>query len=335
MDALIARYESERPATLSDDRRRGSLRVLRELQAWCDRADETLTEPNVLRSLLGAWEAAGAHPSTTRKQRAMILAFYAWAWREGHISGDTLLELRAIRLPSGTHARAQPHPYRPGELRELRRVLDRRWPKLPPDEAARWVARWQDGRSPYSRIRSHAIRLQLDAVIALALHCGLRRDEIFRVDVEAIDPDNAYIVVWDQDGPWRGKHRIVPYTDSARKAIAPWVRLRRKISPDHPHAWLNVSSATTVREPMTRHTFDRLMRTYVGEGWTLRQLRATCIVGWIRAGLPLEHLRDVLGYSDIAELLPYARCVGGDVTREMDRLDATFSESIGAITAAA
>jgi hypothetical protein len=31
----------------------------------------------------------------------MILAFYAWAWREGHISGDTLLELRAIRPPNG------------------------------------------------------------------------------------------------------------------------------------------------------------------------------------------------------------------------------------------
>jgi hypothetical protein len=53
------------------------------------------------------------------------------------------------------------------------------------------------------------------------------------------------------------------------------------------------------------------------------------------AGLKLEHLRDVLGYSDIAELLPYARCVGGDAGREMDRLDASFSASIGVAPAAA
>jgi site-specific recombinase XerD len=335
MDALLARYESDRLAVLSDDRGRASLRVLRDLQARCDRADLARAEAGTVRRLLEAWEAAGAHPNTARKWRGMILAFYGWAWREGYITGDVLLELRAIRPPNGSYARAQPEPYRPGELRELRPVLDERWPRLPDDEARRWVGRWRDGLSPYSRIRQHAIRLQLEAVLALALHCGLRRGEIFRLDVEAIHPDNAYIVVPDKDGPWPGAHHIVHYTDSAREAIAPWVRLRAAIKPDHSCAWLNLWSAETVREPMTRHSFDRLLRTYVGRGWSLRRLRATCIVNWIRAGLKLEHLRDVLGYSDIAELLPYARCVGGDPGREMDRLDASFCAGIGVAPAAA
>ena len=273
---------------------------------------------------------AGFSTGTVGKWRAMILACYAWMWREGHLSGDTLLELRAIAPPNGGGGRDQPHPYRPGELRELRRILDERWPRLPDEDARRWVERWRNGRSPYSRIRAHAIRTQLDAVIALALRCGLRRGEIFRLDAESIHPDNAYIVVCDEDGPWWSRtHRTVEYTDSAREAIVPWVRLRCKINPDHDRAWLNLWKAETVREPMTHATLARLLATYVGEGWTLRRLRATGIVNRIRAGTRLEALRDQLGYHDIAEMLPYARCVGGNARREMQRRDESFREITG------
>jgi hypothetical protein len=146
--------------------------------------------------------------------------------------------------------------------------------------------------------------------------------------------DNAGLEI--KGVPWAGHHRTAPYTDSARETIASWVRLRAAVKPDHSRAWLNLWSAETVREPMTRATFDRLLRTYVGEGgWTFRRLRATCIVNWIRAGLQLEDLRDALGYSNIAGLLPYARCVGGDAGREMDRLDGSFSESLGVVADAA
>jgi integrase len=329
---LLSAFDAARLAAVSPERRSACLPLLRDLENWLAPTPLGAADADAVAAFLAERIDEGFSPATVRKWRAMILAFYAWAWREGRVSGDALLELRAIRPPNGSAARAKPQPYRPGELRELQRVLDRRWPRLPDDEARRWVERWRDGRSPYSRIRTHAIRTQLDAIIALALRCGLRRDEIFRLGVEWIDPDNAYVVVWDKDGPWRGKHRTVPYTDSAREAIRPWVRLRRKINPDHACAWLSLWSAETVREPMKRHTFDRQLLTYLGEGWTLRRLRATCIVAWIRAGLQLEDLRDMLGYSDIAELLPYARCAGGGAGRGMNRLDAGFCEAIGAIT---
>jgi integrase len=126
----------------------------------------------------------GFSPATVRKWRAMILAFYGWAWGAGYISGDTLLELRAIRPPSGAARRAQPHPYRRKELAAIWSTLEERWPKLPDDEAWHWINRWREGRSPYSRIPSHAIRCQLDAVISLALYCGLRRSEIFRQEID-------------------------------------------------------------------------------------------------------------------------------------------------------
>lgn len=211
-------------------------------------------------------------------------------------------------------------------------MLDERWPRLLPAEATRWLDRWRDGRSPYSRIRSHAIRCQLDAVIALALRWALQRDEIRRLDVETIHPDCSYIVVWDEGGPWQGTPRKVPYTDSMRKAIAPWVGLHRRLAPGETSPWLSLWSAETVDTTMTEATFARLLRNYIGQGWTLRRLRATGIVTWIRPGVRLELLREMLGFADIAELLPYARCAGGDTVRELNRRDDRFAELVDADT---
>jgi hypothetical protein len=175
MNAALNRFDAEHLATVSSARRAGHLAIISDLQDWLAPMPLDAPQADAIARFLADRARAGYSPGTVRKWRAMILAFYAWAWRERHISGDTLLELRAIRAPTGSGARAQPHPYRPGELRELRRGLDRRWPKLPPDEAARWVARWQDGRSPYSRIRSHAIRLEQEQepVSDLLRACGL------------------------------------------------------------------------------------------------------------------------------------------------------------------
>ena len=326
MSELLTAFDADHLVRLSLDRRNACLSVLRALERSLAPTPLERAASEAVAAFLTEHTGAGYSVGTLYKRRAMILGFYGWAWREGHISGDALLDLRAIRPPKGGGGRDQPHPYRQNEVRELRVILDRRWPRLPENEATRWVGRWRTGRSPYSRIRAHAIRAQLDAIIGLALRCGLRRDEIFRFDAESIHPDNAYIVVCADDGP--GRDRTAEYTDSAREAIVPWIRLRRKINPDHDRTWLKLWSADTVREPMTRATFDRMLRLYVGEGWTFRRLRATCIVNLILAGHQLEHLRDQLGYSDIAELLPYARCVGGNARREMRRRDARFREVI-------
>ena len=54
-------------------------------------------------------------------------------------------------------------PYRRNELRALWATLDGRWPRLPADEAERLACRWVAGKTPYSRIRRHAVRLQPNA----------------------------------------------------------------------------------------------------------------------------------------------------------------------------
>src|SRR2546427_7866315 len=118
-----------------------------------------------------------------------------------------------------------PQPYSRRELRALQATLDQRWPKLPPDEADRWLRRVKEGRSPYSRVRVHAISCQLDAIIGLALHLGLRRGEIFRASVHDMHYDNAGAVARDATGSSQTA-RLVPWTSRAHFAAEKWLTCR-------------------------------------------------------------------------------------------------------------
>jgi integrase len=191
--------------------------------------------------------ATGFHASTIRKWLVMLRAHYRRLYDAGEVSASTYLAVRSVELPPDTTHQG-PNPYTPEQIVELWSLLEARWPKLPPVEERRWLTRWQDGRSPYARVRVHAIRCQLDAIVALALHCGLRKTEILRLDERSMHPDNEGVVVWEGGEPWSGGYREVPYTDQARELIAPWVNLRSVIAPDHDRAWLNLHARTTVRE---------------------------------------------------------------------------------------
>ena len=228
-----------------------------------------------------------------------------------------------------------PQSYDCAELRTLRATIDARWPKLPPEEADRWLRRVKDRRSPYSRVRVHSIRCQLDAIVALALHLGLRRGEIFRLDIRCVHHGNHGVVVCDKSGSFDGKCREIPLTDSARCAVYEWITCRYFLNPDHTGPWLKLHAESTKSEPMTRHTFDKLLLTYIGEGWTLKRLRDTCAAGWVRSGMPLEYLRELLGLSRIEDALPYARLVRGSLDGRMEKLDAIFTDLVEPVEIAA
>jgi integrase len=310
--------------SLSDDRTAAYRRLLCEIESAL--GPMPVQDIAALARLLDAKHAAGIAPNTVRKYVGMLRAFYRWGHAQGRVTADTYLAVRAIKPPQGSSRQVQPQPYRRKEIKALWTTLDERWPTLPDDEAWHWINRWRDGRSPYSRIRSHAIHHQLAAVLGLALNCGLRRAEIFRLDEIVMHDDNAGVLVAVSDGAYRE----VPYTISARDLIAPWMCIRKAINLDHRRAWLSLWSAPTVREPMSRESFNTLLPTYLGP-WQFSRLRATCGVGWAKAGLPPEHLRRVLGYASVSDVMPYLGLVGGDLERWMRRLDVKFQPQIGRV----
>ena len=190
-------------APIGPERAVALARLLTELKAWI--APRPLAELSAddLRAFVDAKLAAGFHASTLRRQLKMLRAHYRRLCIAGEITWTTYAAVRSVELPPDTTLSA-PHPYTPEQIAGLWALLDERWPKLPPEREWYWVKRWRDGRSPYSRIRAHAIRCQLDAIIALALHCGLRKSEILALDERSMHPDNEGVVVWDGAAAWNG-----------------------------------------------------------------------------------------------------------------------------------
>src|SRR4051794_20617798 len=90
---------------------------------------------------------------------------FTWAWQQSYADAETVLSIRSVPPPAASTSVAQPEPYTRREIRRLWAALDERWPRLPADRAARWLRRFEEGKSPYSRVRAHAIHLQLEAII--------------------------------------------------------------------------------------------------------------------------------------------------------------------------
>jgi hypothetical protein len=96
MASALSGYEIDRLASLSPDRRRASLRVLRELESVVG-GDASRIDAASVRRLLDARAATGRSIATVRKERAILLAFSDWCYRHGVIDAATLLALRASR----------------------------------------------------------------------------------------------------------------------------------------------------------------------------------------------------------------------------------------------
>jgi integrase len=227
-----------------------------------------------------------------------------------------------------------PEPYNRTQLRALQTTLDQTWPKLPREEAERWLARYNEGRSPYSRVRVHAISTQLDAVVALALHMGLRRGEIFRLSVDDAHFDNAGVLVRHKSGDL-DLAREAPWTSRAHFAVERWIRCRSYLGAEHDRLWLNLH-AVPGSLPLTRWTFNKLLVTYLGEEWSFSRLRATGAVAWSRVGLPPERLRELLGLARIQDVLCYLQAVPtGTLERDMERLNGDFIRQLQEVPLAA
>jgi integrase len=217
-----------------------------------------------------------------------------------------------------------PQPYSRTDLRRLRASLDARWPKLPQEEAEKWLPRFQEGRSPYSRVRTHVVRTQLDAVISLALQLALRRCEICQLTVDDTHPDNVGVLLRPNSDSWDGA-RMVPWTSPCHYRVAEWIDCRSYLRSETDQLWLSLHAGPTCGELMTSHTFSRLLTTYVGPEWTFSRLRATGAVAWSKAGLPVERLRELLGLARIEDVLRYAQLgVTGTLERDIARLNGPF-----------
>lgn len=343
MDA-VERFTVEHFALngLSDDRRRRVVKTLRELETFASVPLAEVTAEHVrlyYAELLGQ----GYHVNTVRNVQGRIRPFFAWALREDLADAKVVMAVRDIPPPRGSTNNALPRPYNRKELDRFWRELEQRWPI---DDAGHWSNRWVRGLSPYRRVWPHATRLQLEAIVHLALHSGLRRDEIHRASVDDIHYDNAYVVV---HGAAKGRNaggghkmREVPHTEASRRAVWRWLEFRATMlrafgMEDHGSPWLVLHPAATPNNPHLpsspaapmRHRALAVALATVG-GWELHRLRHTCGTEWLRAGMELEKVQVLLGHATLQQTLGYAKVVKADIHRSARRVEGEFTQAVGA-----
>jgi site-specific recombinase XerD len=276
-----------------------------------------------LRAWLTSLRESGLAASTVGWHLKMVKPFHRWCWQQRITSADEYLRLREVRPPRGSD-QAAPRPY-------TRRELDRMFTELEakfPYASELMLVRWRNGTSKFhGSLRRHAMRVQLEAMIELALVCGLRRVEIYRLSIADCHPDNKYIVVHGKRKDHRPKVREVPYSDSTRRAIAAWFKVRTLMEPAPGIGlWLSVTGP----QPAVALSWGRMteiMRSF-GE-WEFHRLRHTCATERLRAGMAVVHLQQFLGHSDIAMTLRYAKLVASDIHTASERTDAAFQAAIG------
>ena len=312
---------------LSPKRRRDYERFLDRLECELRGCPVSHGGVKAVGRILKGREREGKAPNTVRKDRAIAVAFFSWAFLAGHIDADSLLRVKALRYPPAATRRIQPNPYTAKEIRELWAVMRERWPKLDEAAAQRKTNRLRRGTGSYRAIREHAIRLQLEAVVALLLHGGLRRAEAFGLHLDDLHPDNQHIVIWEGER-FESGCREVPFTQDARDRVAAWVDLRSAIGPDHARPWLSLWAAKTPSAPMARDTFDKLLVTYIGAGWNFRRLRHTAGVNWLRAGMSIWELQRLMGHRSLKDTLPYADGLTVALDSRVERLEANLARRL-------
>jgi integrase len=264
----------------------------------------------------------GLAASTVAWHLRMVTPFFQWAWQHHHITAEDLMRIRTVKPPRGYNSQ-DPRPYSRKELRRMWAELDAKFPYA----EEHIVKRYFKGTSPFhGRLRRHAMRLQLDAIIDLALVCGLRRNEIYTLAIDDVHWDNQGVIVHGKREDQHSKVRDVPMSDSTRAAVRAWFRMRAALSPEPGlPLWLSVTGPNPslglrqARMATILHSFG---------DWTLHRLRHTCATERLRGGMELEQLQKFLGHSNISMTLRYAKLNRGDIHRAAERTDAEFQRAI-------
>lgn len=311
---------------ISLDRRRRQSKLLRELR---DRAGKEPHEcdPSDLKSLLTTFIDAGDHVNNVRFKLNLLKPFFSWAWEAGLIDADRLMAIRRVAPPNGANGNGLPRPYSRKELVRFRAELDKRWPEADP----KWWKRWRNGTSRFKRIQTHVMRVQIEAIIALALHCGLRRAEIYHGSIDDFHYDNQYVVVRHGKG---GREREVPHTTTSREAMRAWIELRTELGPKHDALWLSLAHEGIALKAMRWDRFRKLLLT-IKRGpddgsWRYHRFRHTAGTEWLRAIKRIEIVSRLLGHSNVTQTLGYAAIVRDDLHDAVAKAEREFEESVAA-----
>lgn len=313
---------------ISPGRSKELRRVLVKLEAWHGASLLTVDDRAIRAWMTDMIEEKSANPSSCRTYLNIAKVFYKWAVAQRYYDAEAGDRIACLKPPRGYEVNAKPRPYSRAEIDQFWTDLDTRWPRAADKTIEKHIARVQKGTAKYrGRAYKHGMNLQVTAIASLALFLGLRRKEIYTLSLDAMHPDNAYLVVHGKRDDHRDKVRQVPYNDAARQAVIAWFAWRRWLAPDHDLPWLSLYSG----HPSDRLNFGRFSILFgqIGDGWELHRMRHTCATQRLRNGMPIEILQKFLGHANIQQTLAYADIDHTDIERAVTASDEGFMRAMG------
>lgn len=333
----LARFTAEYlvPNSITLKRQGEQLRELQRLAAWMDpKPLVEMTQQDIL-TYLGEKLTRGLHPNTVRSYHVMVRSFITWASSADLIDAERERMLRRIAAPRGSSPHSKPNPYTKTEVGRFRALLADKYPTLPEyGKGSRLLPRYLHGRSDTMNgaLWRHARRLQFEAQLALAVELGLRSKEIHGLTIPAAHYENdALVVATAKQGPGTLVYRQLPWTPHAHACMMEWIDFRTVIGPPNESLWLTLGyteHGAAQLSPLTMGTFHTSLRAF-GKGWRWHRFRHTAATEWLRAGMPVEKVRVLMGHARIEQTLEYTKILDSDVSSAMEEAHAKFAKAMG------
>lgn len=256
-------------------------RLLKRFAAWLDRSGKAYRE--VIREDVDRYHAAILHCSakTRHDHLAAIRDFYDYLIR-------TRPEFVACKNPAAGIA--------------IRGNGTRRLPHVPGESAVRKML----DSGTVSHALTDELCLRNRAMIELSYGSGLRRCELFRLDIEDIDFGEKQAHICGKGG----KTRIVPLTAAAIEALSRYIACR--------HAYRGPLFVTTTGKRLGVAAIGWMYRKRFGTRTHL--LRHACATHLFRNGCDLRLIQQLLGHEHLTTTQRYTHIIPVDVAAAVERL---------------
>jgi integrase len=163
------------------------------------------------------------------------------------------------------------------------------------------------------------LRVRNAAIIGVMLLAGLRKGEVLRLHVSAVDFDAGVIRVVGGKGPHGGKHRTVPMTPQLKSILSSYAAVRRLTAIHVPTFFLGTRGEEALGDMTLRRLFYRISLV-TGIHVSPHMLRHTFCTLLSKFGVPDRLAREAMGHADDRMLRRYQHVYEGEVAEAMTKL---------------
>ncbi len=273
---------------------------LRQFGAWFERVNAEELRPERVTGVdchdfrRDQLEREQVAPSTWNRRRASLVVFTQWAIVQGYLKNDpmdSVDEKEVVELP--------PRWLDEGEYRRLVRDFDQQV-------------------NAASTVYQERTSLMYRSIGALMLYAGLRVEEVCSLDPGDLEISDrkGRVIVRDGKG---GKHREIPLSKKARRALSAWLEWREKHHSEQVPLFFGKKMEALGQRAVQMY-FQDVRRVLEIEDLTPHALRHTFVKRLVDARHPINWIQKLAGHSDIRTTFRYAQAGWADYEELVESL---------------